>query len=155
MKNFKTLIAILFIALLTFAACDDAEAQMRTDNLRPGVTYVDVSTDYTLTNAVAQYWAVNAGQNYYTAQELVINLDSASGNHTNVAIQLQGRITSMDAWANIGSAINWLGTTSDTSIVYSNTTENKYRQFKILYTGTGTGTTTIDRQVFKQYFGLP
>lgn len=133
----------------------DANAQLTTTNLRSGVTYAEVTTDYTLTNAVANYWLVNAGQNYYTAQELVIHMDSASGNHTTVTVQLQGRVADIDAWANIGSAVVWYGTTADTTIVYSNATENKYRQFKILYTGVGTGTTTIANQVFKQYFGLP
>ena len=155
MRKLGFILGVLMVALIFACESPQANAQMATTNLRSGVTYADVSTDYTLTNAVAQYWLVNAGQNYYTAQTLVINLDSASGNHTNVAIQLQGRVTDMDAWANIGSAINWKGTTADTTIVYTNATENLYRQFKILYTGTGTGTTTIDRQVFKQYFGNP
>lgn len=130
-------------------------AQMKTTTLRSGVTVAEVSTDYTLTNTTSQYWYIEAGQNWYTAQELVIDLDSASGNHTNVAIQLQGRLSENDSWSNIGSAINWLGESGDTTIVYSNTTENKYRQFKVLYTPTGTGTSTIENQVFKQYFGLP
>ena len=149
MKKLFLIIAVLALSVASFA-------QMKTTTLRSGTTYADLSTDYTLTNTTAQYWQINAGQNWYTAQELVIDLDSASGNHTNVAIQLMGRISDNDTWANIGSAINWLGTTGgDTTIVYSNTTENKYRQFKVLYTPTGTGTTTITNQVFKQYFGLP
>lgn len=151
----KKLILILVLVL----AFVSAEAQLKTSSIRAGITYVQVTTDYTLTNAVAQYWLVKAPQHYYTAQSLVIQLDSASGDHTNVAIQLQGRLSQaasgQDAWTNIGSAINWKGTTSDTTIVYANATENLYKQFKILYTGTGTGTTTIDNQEFNQFFGLP
>ena len=149
MKKLFLLLAFLAVALL------QTQAQMTSTTIRTGITYANVITEYTITNTTAAYWYVVAPQNYYTAQELVISLDSASGDHTNVAIQLQGRLTTLDAWTNVGSAINWKGTTNDTIIVYSNTTENKYRQFKILYTGTGTGTTTINRQVFKQYFGLP
>jgi len=154
MKKLAFILGVTIIAFLFSYEGPQANAQLITTNLS-GQTYADITTDYTLTNTTPAYWQVNAGQNYYTAQTLVINLDSASGNHTNVAIQLQGRVTDMDAWTNIGSAINWVGTTADTTIVYTNATENLYRQFKILYTGTGTGTTTIDRQVFKQYFGTP
>lgn len=146
-------IILLTACLLAFAFA--SQAQMVTTYLSPGKTKAEITTDYTLTNAVARYWQVNTQQDYYTAQCLIVNLDSASGNHTNVAIQLQGRYTDMDAWANVGSAINWKGTTSDTTIVYLNATENGYRQFKINFTGTGTGTTTVDRMVFKQWFGLP
>lgn len=146
-------ILILLAFILTFTAVD---AQLRTSNLRSGVTYVEVTNDYTLTNAVAQYWQINAGQNWYTAQTCVIHLDSLAGNHTNVAVQLQGRVTTNAAtWVNIGSAVNWTGTTADTTIIYTNATENLYREFKLLFTGTGTGTTTIANMEFKQYFGLP
>lgn len=144
---------VILLAILSFAVM--ANAQMRTTNLAPGNTYANVTTDYTLTNTTAQYWQVNTGIDAYTAQVWVVNLDSASGNHTNVALQLYGRYCSLDSWNAIGSAINWKGTTSDTTIVYLNAAENGYRQFKLLYTPTGTGTTTIDRQVFKLWKGLP
>jgi hypothetical protein len=147
-------ILILLAFILSFTIVVDA--QMRTSNLRSGVTYVEVTTDYTLTNTVPQYWQINAGQNYYTAQTCVIHLDSLAGNHTNVAVQLQGRVsTTASTWVNIGSAVNWTGTTSDTTIIYTNATENLYREFKLLFTGTGTGTTTISNMEFKQYFGTP
>lgn len=144
---------ILIACLLAFSF---AEAQMATTTIRSGNTYADLTTDFTLTNAVTQYWFVKAPQHWYTTQTLVINLDSLAGDHTNVAIQLQGKVSDqITTWTNIGSAINWLGTTSDTTIIYDNSTENNYRRFKILYTGTGTGTTTIDRQEFIQHFGTP
>lgn len=148
----KKLILIL-VLMFAFMA---TEAQLRTTNLRSGVTYANVSTDYTLTNAVANYWQINAGQNWYTAQTCIIALDSTGGDHTNVAVQLQGRASTTAAtWVNIGSAVNWTGTTADTVIIYTNATENLYREFKLLFTGTGTGTTKIDNMEFKQYFGMP
>lgn len=146
-------LALVLALMVGFAFM--SQAQFLTTYKSAGNTSTDITTDYTLTNTTAGYWLIYAGQDYYTAQALIVNLDSASGDHTNVAIQLQGRYTDMDAWTNIGSAKNWKGTTSDTTIVYLNATENGYRQFKILYTGTGTGTTTIDRQFFKQWFGNP
>lgn len=142
---------ILLAVMVAFAI--NVDAQMKTSNINTGNTYVEVDTDYTLTNAVTQYWQINAPQNWHTAQYLVVNLDSLAGNHTSVTLQLYGRLNSVDTWAAIGSAVAWDGTTSDTTIVYSNTTENAYRQYKLLYTGVGTGTTTIDFQSFKQFFG--
>jgi hypothetical protein len=140
-----TLIAVTFMAT----------AQMSTANIRPGQTYAEDGTDVTLTNAVAQYWLVNAPQNYYTAQTITVALDSLAGDHTSVTVGVSGRVSDQAAWTDIGSDIVWSGTTEDTVIVWSNTAENAYRQYKILFTGAGTGTTTIANREFKQWFGLP
>jgi len=148
MKKLVLILAVLFAFVY-------AEAQMLTTNLKPGYTFVQVTTDYTLTNTTASYWQVNTQLDSQLAQAWVVNLDSASGDHTNVALQLYGRVCSLDAWATIGSAINWVGTTSDTTISYINDTENEYRQFRLNYVGTGTGTTTISEQAFKVYKGTP
>ena len=146
-------IALLLAFIVGFVMV--SEAQLLTTNLIKGQSYAKVATDYTLTNAVAGYWQVNTQPEWYNAQDVMVHLDSASGNHTNVAVQLQGRIDALDAWANIGSAVNWKGTTADTTIQYTNTTEGAYRQFKLLFTGTGTGTTTIADMSFKLWNGLP
>lgn len=153
----KKLILISLISLAFMViSCNDATAQMSTSNLTPGNTYIEVGTDVTLTDAVAQYWLVNAPQNWYTAQTVTVALDSLAGNHTTVAVGLYGRVSDQTStWTQIGSDITWYGTTADTTIILTNATENLYRQFKVLFTGTGTGTTTIDNREFKQYFGLP
>jgi len=146
---------LIFLITLFFAFVT-LEAQIATKNIAAGKSQTEYTTDVTLTNAVAQYLYIISKQHTYTSQCVVIQLDSLAGNHTNVAIQLQGRYTTADAWANVGSAINWKGTTSDTTIVYLNATENGYRMWKVLFTGTGTGTTTIDNIFFKQYlYGTP
>jgi hypothetical protein len=148
----KKIIAIFVIALMAFTA----PAQMLTTQLDKGVTYVNVGTDYTLTNTTAAYWQVNAQSDYMTAQDVIVHLDSASGNHTNVALAIYGRKSAQTStWTAIGSPINWKGTTIDTTIIFSNTTENGYRQYKILFTGTGTGTTTIANMELKLWYGIP
>jgi hypothetical protein len=144
----------ILIAFVTLAAT--SQAQMLSTTMTPNQTWVNVATNYTLTDAVAQYWFISAPKDYYTAQAVVVELDSLTGNHTNVAVQLQGRYSSSSAtWNNIGSAVNWKGTTADTTIVILNATENGYREFKLLFTGTGTGTTRIDNMQFKMWYGLP
>ena len=133
------------------------QAQMSTSNLTPGNTYTENPTDVILTGTVAQYWQINAPQNYYTGQSITIQLDSLAGTHTTVTVAISGRVSDQTAtWTSIGSSIVWHGTTSDTTIIFTNATENAYRQYKVLFTGVGaTGTTTIDNREFKQWFGLP
>jgi hypothetical protein len=133
-------------------------ASAQTATLAPkfaGGTYVDYTTDNTLTNTTAKWFQFNFDPKEYVATNLLVNLDSASGNHTNVAVAVYGRINDLQTWTQIGSTINWKGTTSDTTIVFASSTEAAYRQFKVLYTGTGTGTTTIDRQSFAIWYGIP
>lgn len=147
-------IALIFAVILAFAV--NSQAQMLTTSLDKGVTYKEVTTDYTLSNTTPKYWQVNAQVDFMTAQDVIVHLDSAAGDHTNVAVALYGRKSAQTStWTAIGSAINWKGTTSDTTIIMSNTTENGYRQYKILFTGTGTGTTTIANMELKLWYGTP
>lgn len=143
---------LLFIVLLLGYVT--TQAQMATVNIPVGQSFVDVQTNYTLSNAVVQYLLVKAPQHNVATQDFLVNLDSLAGDHTNVAVALYGRKFDTAAWTAIGSAVNWKGTTSshDTTIVISNATGNRYRDYKIQYTGTGTGTTTIDVQQLKLYF---
>ena len=146
---------IIALVTLFIAFAISANAQMLTTSLSSGQSYVNITTDYTLTNTTAKYWQINAQPEWYNAQTVVVNLDSASGNHTNVAVALYGRFSDQLAWTQIGSTQNWKGTKSDTTLTFTNATENLYRQFKVNFLGTGTGTTTIDRMEFKYYNGLP
>lgn len=124
-----------------------------------GGTIVDYPTSITLTNTTAKYMIFAFDPAWENAQSYIVQLDSASGDHTNVAIAVYGRVNSLDTWTAIGSAINWKGkaasTGMDTTIKFTNSTEYAYRQFKVLFTGTGTGTTTIANQTFKIWYGTP
>jgi hypothetical protein len=146
---------IIFVLLSMFAFVAISEAQMLTTYLEKGKSFAKVTTDYTLTNTTARYWQIEAQPEWYNAQTVVVHLDSLAGNHTNVAVALYGRASGLLGWTAIGSAVNWIGTTSDTTITITNATENLYRQYKLLFTGTGTGTTTIADMEFKFYNGLP
>lgn len=145
---------ILFIALMFAFAVSNAQTATLVPDISDG-TYIDYATDNTLSNTTAKWFQFNFKPDQYVASNLIVHLDSASGNHTNVAVAVYGRINDLQAWTAIGTAINWAGTTADTTIVFASTTEAAYRQFKVLYTGTGTGTTTIDRQTFKIWKGIP
>lgn len=144
------------IALMFAFAISEAQT-VALVNLTGGATYRDYATDYTLTNTTVRTFTITAADlHQMAAQDLIINIDSASGNHTNVAIAFYGRKSIYTAsWTQIGSTVNWTGTTSDTTVTISNTTEAGYRYYKWTLTGTGTGTTTISNQEIKLWLGIP
>jgi hypothetical protein len=145
----------LFFVLALMFAFAISEAQIATINVPKGNTYVEYTTDVVLTDAVVKYFVFNAPQDYYTAQSFIVHLDSLAGNMTSCTVALLGRISDQTAtWTSIGS-IKWGSTTADTTIIYVNATENGYRQFKLSFTGAGTGTSTIANTEFKQWFGTP
>lgn len=147
----KKLITLIF-AMALFVG---VKAQFATEVLTGDQTYASYTTDVTLEDATAQYWYIDAPKKYFTAQWVFVDMDTVNSTHSNVAVQLQGRYSANDAWANIGSAVNWKLTT-DTTFEILNTTENGYRHFKLLFTPTGAGgEVTIDKLEFKQWFGNP
>jgi len=115
-------------------------------------SYYDLATDYTLTNTTTSWFRWKAAKDTPSTQDFEFHLDSLSGNHTNVAVSVYGRKFTSDSWTQIGSTVNWAGTTSDTTILISNTSINRYREFKSNFVGTGTGTTTIANQIIKIWY---
>lgn len=121
-------------------------------NNNPAATNHVVLTDYVLTNTTVRNFVWTAPQPKPTTQDIVIDLYSLAGNHTNVAVAVYGQKSNIKGdWTQIGSTINWKGTTADTTIIISNATANRYSWYKTTLTGTGTGTTTIANQVLKLY----
>lgn len=150
MKNF-----ILFIMLLvgmTLTAQTVTLPSMAGAAQNPNATAQVVITDYLLTNATARNFIFTAPQPKPCTQDYVIKLDSISGNHTNVAVALYGQKSILKGdWEQIGTTVNWKGTTADTVIVISNVTANRFSRYKSTVTGTGTGTTNIPDQALKNY----
>jgi len=149
---------LLFILALV-CAFTVTNAQIATLGLNSGSTYAEYSKDVVLTNAVAQYFIVKAGQNWHTSPYIAVAIDSTSGNHTSLAITLAGRMTDQTTvWTAI-SDVTWdmdhAGSAADTIIITGAAAETFYREYKILFTPVGTGTSTITNFEFKQYFGLP
>lgn len=116
-------------------------------------TYVNISKDYTLSVAAPGVWLINAQQHYPTTQDFICKLDTIVGtNPTNVAVALYGRKSALSAYTLIGDTVNWKLTTKDTVIVISNTTANRYRDYKVTYTLTGDSSVVgLKNQEFKQW----
>lgn len=151
----KKLFIISFLIAVALFACNPSNAQIATLNVNEPNTYTEYATNVTLTNAVAQYFIINAAHDWYTAQAYTVNLDSLAGNHTNIAVVLAGQYSDQSStWTTI-STTNWGCTTLDTTMTVLNATENGYRRFRVTFTGTGTGTSTIDNFEFKLWYGLP
>jgi len=139
----RKLLLILVIAVVAIAA----RGQTATFSISPKNTMKTVNKDYTLTNTTVTWFQWDAPRDVPATQDYQVNLDSLSGDHTNIAIKLYGRKFDDDSWTQIGSTVNSTDSTATETI--SNTGPNRYRQYKVEFTGTGTGTTTIDWQKFK------
>ena len=146
----------LFVTLaLMFAFVAISNAQIATLSIVEPDTYVEYSTNVTLTNTTAQYFIIKAPQDWYTAPCFIVQLDSLTGNNTSVAVNLSGRISDQTStWTSIAT-VTWGCTTADTTIISLTGTETAYREYKLLFTPAGTGTVRIDNTEFKQYLGLP
>jgi len=149
---------LLFILALVCAFMV-TNAQIATLNLNSGSTYAEYTTDVVLTNAVAQNFRINAGQNWHTSPYISVAVDSTSGNHTSLNIALAGRMTDQTTvWTAI-SDVTWdmdhAGSAADTIIITGAAAETFFRQYKVTFTPVGTGTSTVTNFEFKQYFGLP
>ena len=137
-------IVLILIAVLSFTFVNAQTAYVNKPN-----TYVNYSTAITLTNTTPATMYFDGKQDFTTTQDYQVQLDSVSGDHTNVAVALYGQKFATSAWTQIGSTVNWAGTTADTTILISNTTANRFRKYKVVFIGTGTGVSTISNQEFK------
>jgi len=143
----KKLFILLVLAFVAFAA----NAQTNNFSLAKE-NYISVPTDYTLTNTTVRTFIFDVrGCSWETKQDYLIQIDSLAGNHTNVAVALLGAKFATGSYSAIGSAVNWKGTTIDTTIVISNASATLWNFFKVTVTGTGTGTSKIDAQELKLY----
>jgi len=151
MKQFILFITLVFALSLTAQTVTLPTMAAAAQNVNAvGQT---VTTDYTLSATTVRNFIWTAPQTKPCTQDFVINLDSLTGNHTNVAVALYGqKSTYMGDWTIIGSAVNWKGTTADTTILISNATANRYSLYKTVVTGTGAASTTrIDVMGLKLY----
>jgi len=113
-------------------------------------TYTLYPGDFNATNTTEAWALVNAEQPFAATQDVQINLDSVSGTHTKTTVTLYGRKFTNSAWVSIGSA-SWWQVGNDSTVTISNTTPNRYRQYKLGVVGIGTGVTRVDWVEFKVY----
>lgn len=149
MKKLLFTIVLLFSVVVTYAQIASTNILMP-NTFGKIVSPTATASIYKITNTTAGYVIFYAAMNNGSKQDFVIKLDSVSGNHTNVAIDIYGQKSALKGdWTKIGSTINWKGTTADTTIVSSNATFSYYQNFKYVFTGTGVGVTKLSYNYLK------
>jgi hypothetical protein len=132
---------LFFIALmLTFGVISEAQTVIHG---RAGQQYFKYTSPVTITNDTPVEFHIKTLAEWPTTQHAYIKVDSVSGNHTAIALLLYGRNFDDAAWTSISSTIVDQGVDSDVANTLTNTTETRWRQFKILLTGTGTGVSRV------------
>ena len=139
---------LIFILALVFVIAYTATAQTATVNVASKYTYYNLTTDYTLTNTTVSWFKWKAAKDYPSTQDFQCEFSWASGSQTKVDVVLYGRKFSDDDWVSIGTG-SWEHGSTDSVVTINNTAINRYREFKTEYTGTGTGTSTIEFQALK------
>jgi len=149
MKKFiGLLVAILFLSLCACASGQDTKSKI----LSKAQSYYADATDVDLVNTgdTVFYYTFTLNKTQEQLYDYQVNIDSVSGT-PNYKVQLYGRLFESDSWSAIGSAVEWLGTGADTTIIISeHSTAVFYRQLQARITGqAGTGAATVDQQDFK------
>ena len=137
----------IFILVLFVIAAITARGQTATFFIDADDNISTINTNYTLTNTTVVSFQWDAARGMPATQDFQCNLDSLTGDHTNIAIKLYGRKFSNRDWEQIGSTVN--STDADATEDIENTTPNRYREYLAEYTPTGTGTTRIDFQILR------
>lgn len=142
MKKILFILALVIVAIT--AKTQTASWTMKTYNS------FDKGTNYTLTNTVADTFLWYAPRNYPATQSYTVNYDTLSGPHATIETSLYGRTFDTDSWTQIGSTDTWTtsGTDPTQDVTITNATANRYNYYMVIMVGSGTGTTTIDRQQF-------
>lgn len=140
---------VMLLALLAFGML--VSAQSYTLYGKTGQTYFKSTTDVTITNTTAVWVQINIDVDFPVGVKCVPVCDSVSGNHTAIALAVYGRAFEGGAWVDLSGTSTGQGVDHTIAMDYYQYTEVRYRQFKILLTGTGTGVSKLDQLEFKVY----
>jgi hypothetical protein len=144
----------LLIALITVFSVSAQTVAL--PKMQAGFTWAAVTTPYQLSVATVRNFTIAAPQLYATTQDFIVELDTVAGTptqHATVSVALFGQKSAIAGdWTAIGSAKIWHNTTTDTVIILSNATANRYSNYKITYTGSNTS--GAKSQITQQYLKL-
>lgn len=121
------LLSVLLIGMIGYTF-----AQTATIAVPAGDTYVTYNTDKGIGNGADVWYKIIGNQHTPSTQDLIIHLDSLKGGSMTTTVQLLGTKFTTEGWSAIGSTITWKATTGDTTIVMSNATAARWRDYKVL-----------------------
>ena len=138
----KLLIILSLLVIVTLARAQTATIDLGT------MTQKSYAVSQTLTDVTAKWFQYNAPQSVPISLTYSALLTKGTGSHTETTVQLYGKCFTGDDWVLITTALSGTITTTY-NLTINVTTHLQYRYFKVLFTGTGTGTTKITSQNFK------
>jgi hypothetical protein len=146
----------LFIFLIFLIAAIGINAQDATYSVT-GRSVLKINTDYTITGTDSCWFLIKSyDEDYPRTQYYQCNLFSPSAEiHTTIATSLWGRVLSTDSWTQISSTDTWTtgGTDTIQTVTINNTSANRYREYRVLFIGNGSGDISyITDQYLKLWF---
>lgn len=111
-------------------------------------TYVEYNTDVSVGSGATKWFLIIGDQDCPQTQDFLIHLDSISGGAHATTVKLYGNKIGT-TYTQIGSTVTWKATTADTTILFSNDTINRYRNYKVEVVNASGDVTTIDYLKFK------
>ncbi len=150
-KKMKKYIIFLLILIPVLGFGQDKSGFL---DLKAGATTYNFSCSAadTINESDSLWVELFAPGDYPSMQDVYIDIDSVSG-APEVTITLWGKKFSGDSYTSIGTAVTYYGTI-DTTFVYSVTTANRYRYFKLgIVTSATTQQVLVSAINFKFWFG--
>jgi len=138
------MLGVLLIGMIGFTF-----GQTATVTIPSSDTYVVYNTDATVASAATVWFKVVGNQHQPTTQDLIIHIDSISGGAHATTVKLFGTKFTTEGWTQIGSTITWKATTGDTTILISNATAARWRDYKIEVVNASGDVSKIDYWKFK------
>jgi hypothetical protein len=141
----KLIILLGFLIGFAFAA----DAQTYTLYGQEGQQFFKSTQDLTITNVDTVDIYLKSVTDWPTTQHAILDIDSVSGNHTAMTLTLWGRNFDSAAWTSITATIVDQGVIAATDLTLTNTTETRWRQFKMRIISTGAaGVSTLNSMEF-------
>ncbi len=112
-------------------------------------TYIAYNTDKGVGPGADVWYYVVGNQNTPTTQDLICHLDSLKGGTMTTTVKLYGTKFLTEGWTQIGSTITWKATTGDTTIIISNATAARWRDYKIIFHVASGDSVRVDYSKFK------
>ena len=140
---------LIIFVVLSIAAIVTTQAQDVTLNVTGSNTYLSYTTDLSVGSGATKWFKILGDQHQPTTQDLIIHLDSISGGAHSTTVKLFGTKFTTEGWTQIGGTITWKATTGDTTILISNATAARWRDYKVEVVNASGDVTTVDWLKFK------
>jgi hypothetical protein len=152
--DMKKMFSIFLIIMIGLCAAMTSTAQDKTIKLKPGATYMNVTCTAadTIKTSDTLWVLAQSDKDHPATQDVLAKLTKVSGS-PKLYVSLWGRKFSTSAWTSIAT-YTYSGGATDTTIVLSNATANRYRNYKfqLISSATAGQKTRLSKLEFKEYY---